>query len=103
MTQTAPLPPATPPVRPRLHLGKMCVALQARTPAEMMECAERALADTKFVEFRLDSLPKPAAVLPALKEFLSARRDVTAIATCRRKDNGGSFTGTLSAELELLL
>ena len=103
MTQTAQFAPAPPLVRPRLHLGKMCVALQAHTPAELMECAERALADTKFIELRLDSLPKPAAVLPALKDFLAARREVTAIATCRRKDNGGSFTGSLAAEFDLLL
>jgi 3-dehydroquinate dehydratase/shikimate dehydrogenase len=50
----------------------------------MMERAEAALRDSKFLEFRLDSLPNPAA-LPKLKEFLAAHRDVTAIATCRRK------------------
>jgi len=103
MTQMAQLASATLPVRPRLHLGKMCIALQARTPAELLECAERALADTKFLEFRLDSLPRPAAAMAALQEFLAARRDVIAIATCRRKDNGGSFAGSLAAEFEVLL
>ena len=38
-----------------------------------------------------------------LKEFLAAHRDVTAIATCRRKAFGGSFAGSLIAELEFLL
>ena len=28
-------------------------------------------------------------------------REVTAIATCRRKENGGNFTGSLKAELEI--
>ena len=51
-----------------------------------MERAEAALQDSKFLEFRLDSLPKPAAALPKVKEFLAAHRDVTAIATCRRKE-----------------
>jgi hypothetical protein len=33
--------------------------------------AEAALADSKFLEFRLDSLAKPAAALPRVKEFLA--------------------------------
>ena len=104
-SSSAVLTPAPSPVTAGLHLriGKLCVALQAQTPAELLERAEGILADCRFVEFRLDSLPKPAAALPRLKEFLSAHRDVTAIATCRRKDNGGHFTGSLTAELEILI
>jgi 3-dehydroquinate dehydratase/shikimate dehydrogenase len=79
------------------------VAVQADSPAEMLERAEAALANSKFLEFRLDALPKPAAALPKIKEFLDARRDVTAIATCRRKQFGGNFAGPLSSELEILL
>src|SRR5277367_6378795 len=86
----------------RLRLGKMCVAIQGSSPAEMFTRAEAALADAKFLEFRLDSLPKPAAALSRLKEFLSGRRDVAAIATCRRKKFGGDFAGSLTAELEIL-
>ncbi len=41
-------------------------------PAELIERAKAALADSKFLEFRLDSLPKPAAALPKVKEFLAA-------------------------------
>ena len=33
---------------------------------------------------------------------MAAHRDVTAIATCRRKEFGGNFTGSLTAELEVL-
>jgi 3-dehydroquinate dehydratase/shikimate dehydrogenase len=90
---------------PRLRLsemGKLCVAIQAGSPAELMERAEGALADSKFLELRLDSLPKPLAVLPKVKEFLDGHRDVTVIATCRRKEFGGSFDGTLRAELDVL-
>jgi 3-dehydroquinate dehydratase/shikimate dehydrogenase len=86
----------------RLRVPKVCVAIQAGSPAEMMERAESAIKDSRFLEFRLDSLPKPAAVMPYLKQFLSEHRDVTAIATCRRKAYGGSFDGPLVAELELL-
>ena len=102
MTLSAPIPPG-----PRLRVGKLCVAIQAGTPAELMERAEAALKDSnsasKFLEFRLDSLPKPAAVLPAVKEFLAEQREVTVIATCRRKQFGGHFEGALTAELDVLL
>ena len=97
-------PPAPPNLRPRL--GKLCVAIQASSPAEMVERAEAALQDSisasKFLEFRLDSLPKPAAALLRVKEFMAAHRGVTAIATCRRKQFGGNFEGALKAELDVL-
>jgi 3-dehydroquinate dehydratase/shikimate dehydrogenase len=86
----------------RLRLGKVCVAIQAGSPAELIDRAEAALKDTRFVELRLDSLPKPLLAIPYLKQFLSEHRDVTAIATCRRKEHGGNFVGALTAELEVL-
>jgi 3-dehydroquinate dehydratase / shikimate dehydrogenase len=97
-------PSSTPvaPAAPRLRLAKMCVAIQAGSPAELMERAETALKDSKFLEFRLDSLPKPASSLVYLKQFLAEHREVTAIATCRRKAFGGGFDGQLTAELEIL-
>lgn len=86
-----------------MRLGKICVAIQGATPAELLERAQAAVADSRFLEFRLDFLPKPAAVLPQVQRFLAERRDVTAIATCRRKPNGGNFAGSLASELEVLL
>jgi len=93
--------PAT--AAPRVRVGKLCVAIQAGSAAELIERAEAALGDSKFLEFRLDSCPKPTAVLPKIREFLAEHRDVTAIATCRRKEFGGNFVGSLIAELEVLL
>jgi 3-dehydroquinate dehydratase/shikimate dehydrogenase len=87
----------------RLRVGKLCVAIQASSPAELVERAEAALGDSKFLEFRLDWLPKPETALPKVKKFLADHRDVTAIATCRRKKFGGHFVGSLTAELEVLL
>lgn len=104
MPHATELAPAThaAPAGPRLRLGKLCVAIQAEKPAEMFDRAEEALKDSHFFEFRLDALAKPAAALPYLKQFLGEHREVTAIATCRRKENGGHFVGTLAAELEIL-
>jgi 3-dehydroquinate dehydratase/shikimate dehydrogenase len=88
---------------PRARLARLCVAVQGATAAELLGRAEAVLKDAHFLEFRLDSLAKPPAALPQLRNFLATHRDVTAIATCRRKQSGGSFTGSLKAELEILL
>jgi 3-dehydroquinate dehydratase / shikimate dehydrogenase len=111
MRQLTPMPPTSQnspqpvsaPAAARLRLGKLCVAIQAESAAELMERADAALADSKFLEFRLDSLAKPATALPKIKEFLAQHREVTAIATCRRKKFGGHFGGSLVSELEVLL
>src|SRR6185437_14968171 len=65
-SSSALLAPAPLPAAAGLHLrvGKLCIALQAQTPAELLDRAEAVLADCRFLEFRLDSLPKPAAALP---------------------------------------
>jgi 3-dehydroquinate dehydratase/shikimate dehydrogenase len=97
-TGVLPLPPAV----PRMRVGKVCVAIQGSAPAELWQRAATAAQETRFVEFRLDSLAKPATALPGLKDFLTGHREVTAIATCRRKQFGGHFTGSLTAELEIL-
>lgn len=91
-----------PAVAPRLRVPRLCVAIQAGSPGEMISRAQAALADTRFVEFRLDTLPKPASALGPLKKFLADHRDVTAIATCRRKEFGGQAAQSLKAELEIL-
>jgi 3-dehydroquinate dehydratase/shikimate dehydrogenase len=103
VSSTPEMKPAQAPVAPRLRVGKLCVAVQGAGPAEMFSRAESAIKDSIFIELRLDSLAKPAAVFPELKSFLSHHREVTAIATCRRKAFGGHFTGSLNSEIEILL
>ena len=68
----------------------------------MLEKAAATVKENPFVEFRLDYLDKPAAALPRIKAFLAENTAVTAIATCRRAENGGKFDGSVSAQLELL-
>ncbi|MFP5234501.1 MAG: shikimate dehydrogenase [Acidobacteriota bacterium] len=84
------------------RLPKICVAIQGATPAEMFARAEAALRDTRFLEFRLDSLARPAGALTKLRAFLSEHSSVVAIATCRRKPNSGAFSGSVKEELDLL-
>lgn len=87
----------------RSRIGKLCVAVIGTSPNEMIEKATEVLKESTFLEFRLDYLAKPAAALPALKQFLAANGAATAIATCRLKDHGGRFDGSKTAELEILL
>ena len=88
---------------PRLRPGKVCIAVQGASPAELLDQAASVLADSRFLEFRLDALAKPAAAMSQIQKFLAERRDLTVIATCRRKPNGGHFVGSLNTELEILL
>lgn len=67
-----------------------------------MSRAEAALSDSHFMELRLDTLPKPHTILPRIKHFLTDHKEATVIATCRRKANGGQFTGALAAQFEIL-
>ena len=87
----------------RSRIGKICIAITGQSAEEMVEKAAAALRDTTFIEFRLDYLPKPAAALPALKQFVSENSAGTFVATCRCKDNGGKFEGSNAAALEILL
>ena len=88
----------------RSRLGKLCVAVQGATPEEYVEKAAAVLKETNFVEFRLDYLPKPAAAIPVLQPFLESNSGAaTFIATCRCKENGGQFTGSTTAALDVLL
>ena len=87
----------------RSRLSKICVAIIGSTPAEMIEKASAVQKENSFLEFRLDYLDKPLTALPKLKQFLEENTAVTAIATCRRKEGGGKFSGPVAAELEILI
>jgi 3-dehydroquinate dehydratase/shikimate dehydrogenase len=68
-----------------------------------MDRADSAAKDFKFLELRLDLLARPVSSLAYLKQFMGEHKDVTVIATCRRKAHGGGFDGPLAAELDLLM
>jgi 3-dehydroquinate dehydratase/shikimate dehydrogenase len=87
----------------RSRIGKICIAITGNSAEEMAEKATAALKDTTFIEFRLDYMPKPAAAIPALKQFLIDNGAATVVATCRCKDNGGRFEGSNTAALDILL
>lgn len=86
-----------------MRLPKICVAVQAATPAEMISRAEAALKQSHFLEFRLDALSEPASGISELKKFLATHPNTVAIGTCRRRPGAGIFAGTLEEELSILL
>lgn len=86
----------------RSRLTKVCIAITGDDPAEAIDRARQALAETTFLEFRLDYFAHPAAAIAPLREFLIEHPTVTAIATCRRTQDGGHFRGKLVDELAIL-
>jgi 3-dehydroquinate dehydratase/shikimate dehydrogenase len=86
----------------RSRIGKVCVAIIGSTAAEMLEKASAVAKETPFLEFRLDYLEKPLLALPKLKHFFTDNTAATGIATCRRTANGGKFSGSVAAEIEVL-
>ncbi len=86
----------------RSRIGKICVAIAASTVDEMLSKAAAVLKEATFIEFRLDYLPKPAAALPRLKQFLAENGAATAVATCRCESNGGRFKGSNTEAADIL-
>jgi 3-dehydroquinate dehydratase/shikimate dehydrogenase len=84
------------------RLPRVCLALAGDTAEEILATAESMARENPFLEFRLDYLKQPLAALPKIHRFLETHQYVTAIATCRRADNGGKFKGTVASQLEIL-
>jgi 3-dehydroquinate dehydratase/shikimate dehydrogenase len=85
-----------------LRLPRVCVAVTAADPSELIEKAETMVRDNPFLELRLDYISKPATALPRIKHFLETHAGTTVIATCRRSASGGKFRGSVASQLEIL-
>ena len=85
-----------------LRLPRVCVAVTAPDPAELVEKAEALIRDNPFLEFRLDYISKPALALPKVKQFLETHPGTVVIATCRRVASGGKFRGSIASQLDIL-
>jgi 3-dehydroquinate dehydratase / shikimate dehydrogenase len=95
------LPTFSPRLLPQ-RLPKVCLAISADTPDEMLDTAESMARDNPFMEFRLDYLKQPLAALPKIRRFLETHQYITAIGTCRRAANGGRFKGSLASQHAIL-
>src|SRR6202166_2380213 len=85
-----------------LRLPRVCVALTATDPTELVDKAEALVRDNPFLEFRLDYIPKPGLAIPKIKHFFETHPGTTVIATCRRVASGGKFRGSIASQLDIL-
>src|SRR6201987_102388 len=85
-----------------LRLPRVCVAVTAPDPAQLLDKAESLVRDNPFLEFRLDYLPKPGLALPKIRSFFEIYPHAVVIATCRRVTSGGKFRGSVASQLEFL-
>ena len=84
-------------------LPRICVALGLSSITELSHAAEREYKDgTKFLEFRLDYLPDPAAGVELVRDFRKVHPDVPILATCRHKRHRGEFSGSFEQQLAIL-
>jgi 3-dehydroquinate dehydratase/shikimate dehydrogenase len=90
------------PPRLPLRLPRVCVAVAAPDPTELVEKAEALVRDNSFLEFRLDYIAKPQLALAKVKHFIENHPGIIIIATCRRAANGGKFRGSIASQLEVL-
>src|SRR5579864_2679392 len=85
-----------------LRLPRVCVAVTATDPSQLIEKAEALIRDNPFLEFRLDYISKPGLALPKIKHFFETHPGTMVIATCRRVASGGKFRGSIASELDIL-
>lgn len=81
----------------------ICIALGLPDTDSLIDQARAEyLAGERFLEFRLDYLPDPEHGIAAMKKFLLRHTDCTILATCRRRQNQGKFTGSIEEQLRIL-
>src|ERR1700722_8657039 len=85
-----------------LRLPRVCVAVTATDPSDMVDKAETLIRDNPFLEFRLDYISKPGLAIPKIKHFFEMHPGTTVIATCRRVASGGKFRGSIASQLDIL-
>lgn len=87
----------------RAALPKVCIALGLPTVDKLLDQAEKEVAaGERFLEFRLDYLPRPETGLKAMTAFLQKHPDVQLLATCRRHQNHGKYNGVIDEQMRIL-
>jgi 3-dehydroquinate dehydratase/shikimate dehydrogenase len=82
-----------------LGRDKICAVVAAPDSESMRIQLVRALKHTRTVELRLDWLRDDAEVARFLKRLTRLRPAATMIATCRRREAGGRYRGTIAKQL----
>ena len=87
----------------RTTLPRICIALGFPEADQLLDHARREHAEGEsFFEFRLDYLACPEQGIAAIRDLLTAGPDCTILATCRRHQNQGRFTGSIEEQVRIL-
>lgn len=78
---------------------KVCAVAAASRARPMLRQLREALRQTGAVELRLDWLANDREIARFLKALAAARPRATLIATCRRREGGGRYRGTIAMQL----
>jgi 3-dehydroquinate dehydratase/shikimate dehydrogenase len=88
---------------PRISLPRICIALGFPDPESLLAHARKEYdGGERFLEFRIDHLPSPEQGIAAIRKFLARHSDCTILATCRRRQNNGKFTGSVEEQIRIL-
>ena len=82
-----------------LGRDKICAVVAASGAPSMRRQLRQALRQTRAVELRLDWLSDDAEIARFLKQLKPARPRPHLIATCRRREAGGRYRGTVAQQL----
>ncbi|MDA1313525.1 MAG: shikimate dehydrogenase [Acidobacteria bacterium] len=84
-------------------LPRICVALGVADVLHLERLAVAACDDGEdFLELRLDMLHEPEAGIKVIRRVARRYPDAVLLATCRRKQNGGEFGGSIERQIEVL-
>ena len=82
-----------------LGKDKICAVVAATDAGSMWKQFGRALRNTGTVEFRLDWLADDREIAIFLRRLAAGYPRATLIATCRRREAGGRYKGTVAKQL----
>jgi 3-dehydroquinate dehydratase / shikimate dehydrogenase len=82
-----------------LGRDKLCAVVAAPDARAMWRELTRALVETRSVELRLDWLSSDREITNFLAQLSLHRPKATLIATCRRRQAGGRYRGTIATQL----
>ena len=82
-----------------LGFHKVCAVVAAPDAGRMRRQLQRALRQTRTVELRLDWLTSDGEISRFLAYLAAHKPRATLIATCRRREAGGRYTGTIAQQL----
>ncbi|MBI3698692.1 MAG: type I 3-dehydroquinate dehydratase, partial [Acidobacteria bacterium] len=87
----------------RSDFPRICVALGCAESDKLEKLAAEACdSGEQFLEIRLDMLASPPQGIAVMCRLKARHPEVFLLATCRRKQNGGQFTGSIEEQFQLL-